>query len=359
MDSILSELYSSDQWLKNIIIVLIFIGIGLFVQWLTFKILKFRNDKKSTVLKTQILNHLKTPSKFLIPLLFIYGSISLLDLTIFWKKVIEVLIIINFTWTLITFLQALEVVIKTKFEVDGDHKAKERKVLTQLRFLKSLAFIIIITLAIASILWNIPSVRKVGTTILTSAGVIGIIVGVAAQKSIANLITGFQIAFTQPIKIDDEVDIEGEFGVVEDITLTYVIIKIWDWRRLVLPLSYFNEKPFVNWTFNSKNIIGTVFFYVDYTFPVEELRKEFKAVLKEQPKWDKNVANLVVTNTGKKTMELRTTFSAKDSSDIWDLRCYIREKLIAFIQQNYKDCLPNIRLNDDLHQKNRPSTLVK
>ncbi|SDH30689.1 mechanosensitive ion channel family protein [Winogradskyella thalassocola] len=351
MDSIVSKLHLSDLWLKTMLTILVFIGIGLFVQWIIFLVLKVINKKRPTVLKIQILNLLKTPSKFLIPLLFIYGSIGLLDLTEFWKKAIEILIILSFTWNLIAFLQALEVVVKTKFEIEGNHKAKERKVLTQLRFLKSLAFIIIITLAIASILWNIPSVRKVGTTILTSAGVIGIIVGVAAQKSIANLITGFQIAFTQPIKIDDEVEIEGEFGVVEDITLTYVIIKIWDWRRLVLPLSYFNDKPFVNWTFNSKDIIGAVFLYVDYTFPVEELRKEFKTILSNHPKWDNNIAKLLVTKTDQKTMELRATFSAKDSSDIWDLRCDIREKLISFIQENYQDCLPSVRLNNDLRTK--------
>ncbi|WP_458626055.1 mechanosensitive ion channel family protein [Winogradskyella sp. PC D3.3] len=351
MDSIVSKLHLSDLWLKTMLTILVFIVMGLFVQWVAFLVLKVINKKRPTVLKSQILNHLKTPSKFLIPLLFIYGSIGLLDLTEFWKKAIEILIILSFTWNLIAFLQALEVVVKTKFEIEGNHKAKDRKVLTQLRFLKSLAFIIIITLAIASILWNIPSVRKVGTTILTSAGVIGIIVGVAAQKSIANLITGFQIAFTQPIKIDDEVEIEGEFGVVEDITLTYVIVKIWDWRRLVLPLSYFNDKPFVNWTFNSKDIIGTVFFYVDYTFPVEELRKEFKTILINHPKWDNNIAKLLVTKTDQKTMELRATFSAKDASDIWDLRCDVREKLISFIQENYQDCLPNVRLNKGLRTK--------
>jgi len=149
--------------------------------------------------------------------------------------------------------------------------------------MRSVAFVIVITLAIATILWNIPDARKLGTTILTSAGVIGIIAGVAAQKSIANFITGSQIAFTQPIKIDDEVMIEGEFGTIEDITLTYVVLKTWDLRRLELPLHYFNEQPFVNWSYNSPDLIGSVFFYVDYTFPVEALRKTLLAYLKDNP----------------------------------------------------------------------------
>ncbi|WP_170233974.1 mechanosensitive ion channel family protein [Bizionia myxarmorum] len=233
--------------------------------------------------------------------------------------------------------------MKQKFNINGVHKAKERKVITQLRFIKSISIVIILTLAIAVILWNIPAVRKLGTTILTSAGVIGIIFGVAAQKSISNLITGFQIAFTQPIKIDDEVVVEGEFGTVEDITLTYVVVKIWDWRRLVLPLNYFNDNSFVNWTFNSQEIIGSVFFHVDYMFPVVEMRKKLLEILKNDDLWDKNVANLLVTNSGETSMELRATFSARNASDIYNLRCKVREKLIEFIQENHEDCLPKIR----------------
>ena len=230
-------------------------------------------------------------------MLFIYSSFTLFELRSFWEKIIEVVIAIHFAWILIAFSNALEEVIKQKFLVDGDHRAKERKVLTQLRFIKSISFVVIITLTIAAILWNIPAARKIGSTILTSAGIIGIIAGIAAQKSIANLITGFQIAFSQPIKIDDEVVIEGEFGTVEDITLAYVVVKTWDWRRLVLPLSYFNENSFVNWTFNSTELIGSVFLYVDYTFPVAELRKKLLVIINENPLWDKNIVDLLVTNT--------------------------------------------------------------
>lgn len=343
MDTILSKFSSSDQWLQNLLILATFTLIGLLVQWLVFKLIKFGNKRKPTVLKEQILLHLKTPSRFLLPLLFIYGSLFLLKLSAFWKTSIEALIIINFTWILIALLQGLEKVVKQKFDVDGNHEAKERKVLTQLRFLKNITYVVIITIAIAAILWNIPAARKIGNTILTSAGVIGIIAGVAAQKSIANLITGFQIAFTQPIKIDDEVVIEGEFGIVEDITLTYVVIKTWDWRRLVLPLNYFNDKPFVNWTFNSAEIIGSVFLYVDYSLPVNELRTKLIALLKENPLWDKNIANLLVTNSDKRTMEIRATFSAENASDIWNLRCKIREQLIKFIQDKYTASLPKLR----------------
>ncbi|MFD1553357.1 mechanosensitive ion channel family protein [Putridiphycobacter roseus] len=335
-----------EPWLKNVLSLLVLIGIGLFLQWLIFRILRFGNRRNPSVLKSEIIKHLKVPTRFFLPFLFVYGSLTSFEISVFWKKVIEAFVIINFTWILIAFIQGVEVVVREKFQIEGSYKVKERKVLTQLRFLKSLAFIVIITLAVAAILWNIPAVKKVGTTILTSAGVIGIIVGVAAQKSIANLITGFQIAFTQSIKIDDEVVIEGEFGQVEDITLTNVVVKLWDWRTLVIPLSYFNDHTFVNWTFNSTDIIGTVFLYVDYSLPVEAIRKELLLILSKQNKWDGNVAKLLVTKTDHKVMELRATFSAKNPSDVWDLRCSVREELIAFIGNNYPDSLPKLRKMD-------------
>lgn len=335
--------FNLETWITYSLVILGCVLIGFFVRWLLFSGIKFSNKKKPTVFKVQLLKHLKTPTIFLLPLIFIYSSFSFLELSSFWKKVTESLIIINFSWILIVLLNTFEEVVKDKFTINDNHKPKDRKVLTQLRFLKSISIVIIITLAIAAILWNIPDVRKLGTTILTSAGVMGIIAGVAAQKSIANLITGFQIAFTQPIKIDDEVVIENEYGTVEDITLTYVVIKTWDWRRLVLPLNYFNENAFVNWTFSSTNIVGTVFLYVDYTFPVAVLRTKLMVLLKTNPLWDKNTAELLVTNSDQKAIELRATFSAKNASDIWAMRCEIREQLIHFIQENYPESLPKLR----------------
>lgn len=343
METLISKLFSEESWLSYLVILGFCTLLGLALQWIIFTFLKLGNKRRPTVLKEQLLLHLKTPTKFFLPILFIYGSLTFLELNTFWHTVIEAFIVINFAWILIALLQSLEEVVKHKFEITGDHKTKDRKVLTQLRFIKSIVYIIIVTLTMAAILWNIPAARKLGATILTSAGVIGIIAGVAAQKSIANLITGFQIAFTQPIKIDDQVVIEGEFGTVEDITLTYVVIKIWDWRRLVLPLSYFNDKPFVNYTFNSSELIGSVFFYVDYTFPVTELRTKLSQLLDANALWDKNVSGLLVTNTNESAMELRATFSAKDASDVWNLRCSVREQLMQFIQEEYPDALPRFR----------------
>ena len=343
MDELTTDLFGKETWLTYGFILLGCILFGLAVRWLIFLALRLYNKKKPSALKEQLLQRLKTPTKILFPLLFIFGSFSVLKLSAFWQTFVEVFIIINIAWILIAFLWAGEAVVKEKLKLNGEYRAKERRAITQLRFIKSIATIVIITLAVAFILWNIPAVRQLGETILASAGIVGIIVGIAAQKSIANLITGFQVAFTQPIKIDDIVVVEGEFGTVEDITLTYVVIKTWDWRRLVLPLTYFNEKPFVNWSFNSQDVVNSVFFHVDYTLPVAEFRAKFISILKESPLWDKKVANLLVTDTNDRAMELRATFSTKNASAGWNLRCSIREELITFIQENYPSSLPKLR----------------
>ena len=343
MESLMTEMAENNDLLKPVLIIIVSVLIGLVFQWFVFWLLRLYQKRKPSVLKEQMLLHLKTPTKFLFPLYFVHVAFFVLKIDSFWHTAMQILIIINFAWAFIACLKVAEDVVKEKFKIKAHHKAKDRKVLTQLRFMKSIASVVIIILAISAILWNIPSVRELGKTLLTSAGVVGIIVGVAAQKSIANLITGFQIAFTQTIKIDDQVVVEGEFGTVEDITLNYVVIKTWDWRRLVLPLNYFNEKPFVNWSFNSKKLIGSVFFYVDYTFPVSELRTKLMEVLEEDPLWDNKIAELLVTNTDNRSMEIRATIGAKNSADAWSLRCKVREELVGFIQNNHPNALPKIR----------------
>ena len=346
MESFVSELFGKNYLLKNTLVILSAYLIGLILWWLDLLFLRHYQKRKPSVVLEQLLLQLKTPIKFLLPLLFVYASFFFLKIDSLWYTLMEIIIIINFAWALIASLKAAEEVVKEKFKIKAHHKAKDRKVLTQLRFIKSIAMVAIITLAISAILWNIPAARQLGETLLTSAGVLGIIVGVAAQKSIANLVTGFQVAFTQAIKIDDEVDIEGEFGTVEDVTLTYVVVKTWDWRRLVLPLNYFNDKPFVNWTFNSKPVIASVIFHVDYTFPVQELRVKLMEILRDDPLWDENIAELLVTDTNDRVMQLRATFSVKDATDAWDLRCKVREELMVFIKESYPDALPKLRRMD-------------
>jgi small-conductance mechanosensitive channel len=243
-------------------------------------------------------------------------------------------------------LQLIQVgasLILQRQELSVSDNRRARAIYTQVTMLRKIVTSVVALIAIASMLMVFDSVRHFGTAIIASAGIAGIILGFAAQKSIATLLAGIQIALTQPIRIDDVVIVEGEWGRIEEITLTYVVVAIWDWRRLVLPITYFIEKPFQNWTRTSADIIGSVFLYLDYNVPLEALRTEMQRVLDNSPLWDRKVAVLQVTDTKQQTIEVRIIVSSRDAGQSWDLRCELREKLIKFLQQHYPESLPRIR----------------
>ena len=188
-----------------------------------------------------------------------------------------------------------------------------------------------------------PSLRAVGFSLFASAGAAGLIVGLAARPTLSNLIAGLQIALTDPIRIDDVVIVEGEWGWIEEINTTYVVVRIWDLRRLVVPLTHFIEKPFQNWTRRSADILGTVFFYADYTVPVDEIRAELRRIVEGSELWDGEVCGLQVTNATERTVELRALVSAATSPEAWDLRCMVRERMIEFLMRHYPESLPRVR----------------
>lgn len=230
-----------------------------------------------------------------------------------------------------------------KFDITAADNLQARKVYTQVHVISKVVYVVIGLFTIASILMLFEEVRRFGTSLLASAGVVGIIIGFAAQKTIANLFAGFQLAMTQPIRLDDVVIVEGEWGRVEEISLTYVIIRIWDERRLVVPLGYFIEKPFQNWTRTSAQLLGSVFVWVDYTLPLDEVRQALKDIIEPHPLWDKRFWNVQVTDATEKAMQLRVLATTADASKGWDLRCAIREQLIAYIQKNHPQSLPQFR----------------
>jgi small-conductance mechanosensitive channel len=256
---------------------------------------------------------------------------------------IALLLIALVAWLLIRMTYVLEDYVTSRFDVGVRDNLKARKIHTQFKVLKRIAIIVVGILAFGTMLMTFDRVRQLGTTILASAGLIGIVVGMAAQRTIATFIAGLQIAITQPIRIDDVVIVENEWGRIEEITLTYVVVKIWDLRRLIVPITYFIESPFQNWTRTSADILGTVFVYADYTVPIDAVRKELHDILKKSEHWDGKVCVLQVTNTSDRTMELRALMSAADASAAWTLRCEVREKLIEFIKKDYPQALPRLR----------------
>jgi small-conductance mechanosensitive channel len=247
------------------------------------------------------------------------------------------------SWLVIKAAYLLEDLVMRRFSLSEKDNLRARKIHTQLNVVKRIVIVAVMVLAVGTAMMSFPKVRQLGTTILASAGIIGIVVGMAAQRTIGTFIAGLQIAFTQPIRVDDVVIVENEWGRIEEVTLTYVVVKIWDLRRLIVPITYFIEKPFQNWTRTTSDILGTVYLYLDHTVPAGAVREELSRILKGSEKWDGKVCVLQVTNTSEKTVELRALMSSADASSCWGLRCEVREKLVEFVRNNYPHALPRLR----------------
>ncbi|WP_179376902.1 mechanosensitive ion channel family protein [Winogradskyella wichelsiae] len=254
------------------------------------------------------------------------------------------LLIICFAWLLIIFLKKGKALFLKRYDISAEDNLKARKMYTQINLLEKIIIFIIGLLAIGFILLSFDSIKKIGYGIFASAGLAGIIIGLSAQKVVGALLAGIQIAFTQPFRIDDAVVVENEWGWIEEINLTYVVIRLWDKRRLVLPSTYFLENPFQNWTRNSADIIGSVFIHTDYRVSFDELRTELTHILENTPLWDNQVNVLQVTDSKETSVEIRILVSAKNSPTAWDLRVHVREKMIVFIQKNYPESLPRTRV---------------
>ncbi|MGM0580168.1 MAG: mechanosensitive ion channel family protein [Bacteroidota bacterium] len=322
--------------------------IGIIVRYSFFKTL-FLLNKKDDREFIRLLEKRFNGSVFLfIPMLIMHNLIPSFELSTTlseWLLLItESLIIASFTIVAVRLVYFSQDVLNSKLKVDRADNIKERQVLTQVIFIRKIIVFLFVMIGLSLFLLQFDGVRKYGATFLTSAGVAGIIIGLAAQKTIGNLLAGIQIAFTQPIKIGDAVFVEKEWGWIEEINLTYVVVRIWDQRRLVLPITYFTEQTFQNWTRNSADIIGSVFLYTDYTIPIDDLRREFESILAKTDLWNKNAQVLQVTDSTEKSMQIRMLMSAKDSPTAWDLRCLVREKMLVFIQDKYPEALPKTRL---------------
>jgi small-conductance mechanosensitive channel len=230
-----------------------------------------------------------------------------------------------------------------RFRLDSSDNLLARKAVTQVRLLKRAIDSVLIVLTVAFALMSFDSVRQFGISLFASAGVAGLAAGLAARPLLENLIAGIQLAFTQPIRLDDVLIVEGEYGTVEEITSTYVVLKLWDWRRMIVPLSYFFDKPFQNWTRSSASLIATVTIYADYTVPVELVRKKLDEIVHGTKLWDGNVVNLQVFEAQETALQLRVLVSAVDSGTAADLKAYVREQLITYLQEELSYALPTTR----------------
>lgn len=270
-----------------------------------------------------------------------------IDEQIWYQKSYSIAVIIIVTWMAVRGIGLCSDWFLQKFNVSQRDNLKARQIHTQIGVLRRLTIAIVTLIGLASCLMVFEQIRSLGVSLIASAGVAGIVIGFAAQKTIGNFFTGFQIAITQPIRIGDVVIVENEWGVIEEINLTYVVVKIWDLRRLVLPITYFVDHPFQNWTRTTADLLGVVMLYLDYNAPLDKLRAEFDRLLETdevQKLWDGKVKVIQVVETSENTMHVRALVSAPDAPTAFDLRCLIREKLIVFLQENHPESLPKVRL---------------
>lgn len=263
-----------------------------------------------------------------------YGTLS---------RINNLLLIFTVGWIMIKIVRIIFYYFEQKLQIKEKSVKSARGNLTKMKIFEGIIVAILTVFFISIALMTFERVRTIGVSLLTSAGIAGIIVGLAAQKSIGAVLAGIQIALTQPISLDDQVLVEGENGFIEEITLTYVVVRVWNGKRLILPVNYFLENPFQNWSRNTTSVLNTLFLYLDYNIPVDELRKQLNILIETHPKWDKRTAIIQVTDSTKEHIELRILLSSVDPSAGFDLQVDIREKMIGFINKNYPGCFPKVR----------------
>jgi small-conductance mechanosensitive channel len=344
------EFYWLPEWLVITVIVTAFVFIGWAANQVVFALLKFIVRKRDLFWKGVVGRaRLKVRIAMMIIALALAVTVSPMDPgpSLFIRQTLLFVFILVCGWMIAGAVDMGAVVHLRKFNMEGDDNLHARKHITQTRILQRVAALLIGLITLGLALLTIPGVRQWGLSLLASAGVVGIVAGLALQPFLTNLLAGIQIATAQPIRLDDAVIVEGEWGRVEEITSTYVVVKLWDWRRMILPLTYFIQKPFQNWTRDNASLIGVAYLYVDYEAPIDRLRVKLEAIAHASPYWDGDVVALQVTDVTERTAQVRCLTSARNASVAFDLRCEVREKMLAFMRDELPQALPRDRLDWD------------
>ena len=334
-------------WLQVAGIILGALLLALLVHWIAFVVLTRLAARSASRVDDSLLKHGRTPSKALFCVMALLLVLPVLGLASGAQEALQRLLSIALTgsvgWLAVRLTGVLRDVVEAKYDLKAATDVRARQTVTRVAILRRSLVALIAVVTLCLILMSVPSIRQIGVTLFASAGIAGLVAGLAARPSISNLIAGIQLAVTEPIRLEDSVVIEGEFGNIEEIRTTYVVVRLWDLRRMVVPLSYFFEKPFQNWTRSTTDLLATVMLYVDYTVPVAKVREELQRIVKTTDLWDGRVCKLQVTNCTESTIELRALLSALDAGRAWDLRCFVREQLIAYLRREHTEPLPGAR----------------
>lgn len=349
------EFWWLPEWAVIAIIVIGFVFIGWAANQIVFALLKLAVRKRDVFWRGVVGRaRLKVRIAVMIVALALAVTVSPLhpDPSEAIRQALVFLLILTLGWMLIGASDMWAVVYLRRYNMAAEDNLIARKHVTQARILQRVAALLIGAVTLGLALLTIAEVRQWGMSLLASAGVVGIIAGFALQPLLTNLIAGVQIATDQPVRLDDAVVVEGEWGTIEEITSTYVVVKLWDWRRMILPLTYFIQKPFQNWTRETSRLIGSAFLYVDYEAPMERLRLELERICRESPHWDGDVLSLQVTDITDRVAQVRCLASAANGAAAFDLRCEIREKMLAFMRDECPEALPRDRI--DLNRLSSP-----
>lgn len=337
-------------WLPRLLLMAVLaVAAALVHRWLIRALRRLAQGRRA--LAERLIGRVEAPSLVATILLVLAPAVPAAGLSDTTTETLVRLLLIGFIlvvgWSAIVAVELAAELYVRRLPAGMAEDVRLRAQLTQVRVLGRAADVLIVLVTVAAALMTVPAVRQFGVSLFASAGAAGLVVGLAARPLLASLIAGIQIALTQPIRLEDAVIVEGESGWVEEIATTYVVLRLWDLRRMIVPLSYFIEKPFQNWTHGSPSLIGTVMLYVDWSVPVERLRARLEEVVRASPLWDGQTVALQVTDVTKYGLiEVRALASANNASRTWDLRCEVREKLVAFIQQEYPHALPALRLGE-------------
>ena len=347
----LSEVQIHHTWFFAVFLLCGVIVLSNVAHFIIFHVLRRREEKSKDGRWGSIQRYLSHPARaifFITCLLIFLPAVPQVpeNLQAIIRQGLIMALVVALGWFAVGCVYVFQAAILRRYDLSAENNVRARRIHTQFQLFRRIIIGFIVIVDIGALLWtfNDPRIWHYGSGLLASAGIASIIIATAAKSTVANLLAGLQIALTEPIRIDDVVVVQGEWGRVEEINSAYVIIRIWDLRRLIVPLSYFIENSIQNWTRQSADIMGTAFLYVDYSIPVEDLRQQLNTIVHPSPLWDKKVCGLQVTNLTEHSMEIRCLVSSRNSSENFDLRCLVREQMTAWIQQNHPTAFPIARI---------------
>lgn len=354
---------TSSQWQDFVAVawpLLIALVLGLIVQQVLLAIARRARRHAAEYLRARIAQVVAAPAAIALPLFFLSVAVRATTLPPEWIANIQHALgiggLLCLTWLAVRAIGAVERRILREHPVEVADNLAARRIQTQTRVISRVAQGGVVLMGVSIALMTFPTIRQIGTTLLASAGIIGLVAGIAAKPVFGNLIAGLQIAITQPIRLDDVVIVENEWGRIEEITSAYVVVRIWDERRMVVPLTWFIEHPFQNWTRTTSELLGTSFMWLDYRTPMADIREALQRICETDERWDGRVCVAQITETDQTTVQVRLLVSARNSGDLFDLRCAVRERMIDYLVHAHPQSLPRLRMDLARDESNAPAT---